>query len=261
MSALPHRLDRTVVIGAAPETVFRFFTDTPRWAAWWGAGSTIDATPGGRLLIRYPGGVEASGTVVEVRPPQRIVFTYGYESGKPIPPDSSRVTIVLEPTGDATRVRLTHEFAEADVRDQHVQGWRYQLSLFGNVVADEVHAAAPAAIDAWFEAWADADAGRREQTLSKVAEATIRFRDRFSNIDGLAELVAHITGAQRFMPGFRMTRSGDVRQCQGTAVADWVAVGPDGNERARGLNVFVFNPRGQIESVTGFMNRMRDAAS
>ena len=56
--ALAHRLDRTLVIQARRETVFQFFTDTPQWAAWWGAGSTIDPKPGGRMLIRHPNGVE-----------------------------------------------------------------------------------------------------------------------------------------------------------------------------------------------------------
>ena len=112
MTSLPHRLDRTVVIRAPRDLVFRFFTDTPRWASWWGSGSSIDARPGGRMLIRYPGGVEASGEVVEVSPPERIVFTYGYVSGKPaIPPGGSRVTIHLDPHHDGTRVRLTHELA------------------------------------------------------------------------------------------------------------------------------------------------------
>jgi hypothetical protein len=49
---LPHHLDRNVVIEAPPDIVFRFFTDAGRWASWWGAGSTIDAKPGGSLLIR-----------------------------------------------------------------------------------------------------------------------------------------------------------------------------------------------------------------
>ena len=255
MPALTHRLDRTIHIGATPDTVFRFFTDTPRWAAWWGAGSTIDARPGGPLLIRYPDGTEVAGHVVEVQAPGRIVFTYGFVSGKPIPPGSSRVTIRLEPDPAGTRVHLTHEFAEAAVRDEHIQGWRYQLSLFANVVADELHAGAPAAIDAWFDAWAEPNPTVREQTLAQLARDDVRFRDRFSNIDGLAELVPHITASQRFMPGIRMQRRGDVRQCQGTAVADWVALGQDGRERARGLNVFVFGANGRIESVTGFMSR------
>ena len=49
-------VERTIAIHAAPGTVFRFFTDSTRWATWWGTGSTIDARPGGRLLIRYPDG-------------------------------------------------------------------------------------------------------------------------------------------------------------------------------------------------------------
>jgi uncharacterized protein YndB with AHSA1/START domain len=40
MTPLPHSLTRTVVIRATPATVFRFFTDSSRWAQWWGAGST-----------------------------------------------------------------------------------------------------------------------------------------------------------------------------------------------------------------------------
>src|SRR2546430_7530896 len=225
MQELPYHLDRTVVIKAKPETVFRFFTDSARWANWWGAGSTIDAKPGGKVYIRHPGGVESLGEVLEVRPPERVVFTYGFASGTPIPPGSSRVTIRLEPDPAGTRLHLLHEFAEAAVRDEHIQGWRYQLSLFANVVADEVHAGAPAAIDAWFEAWAEPDPGVREQTLGRLAQADVRFRDRFSNIDGLTELMPHISASQRFMPGIRMQRRGDVRQCQGTAVADWVALG------------------------------------
>lgn len=63
-TTLPHRLDRTIRIRADRDTVFRFFTDEGRWATWWGAGSSIDSRPGGRMLIRYPNGVEASGEVV-----------------------------------------------------------------------------------------------------------------------------------------------------------------------------------------------------
>jgi hypothetical protein len=42
-----------------------------------------------------------------------------------------------------------------------------------------------------------------------------------------------------------------MRHCQGVVLADWVARGTDGAERARGTNVFIFANR-RIESVTGF---------
>ena len=253
MPPLPYRLDRTVFINATRETVFRFLTESTRWAAWWGAGSTIDARPGGRLLIRYPTGDEAAGEVVEVHAPERIVFTYGYVKGEPIAPGGSLVTIRLASENSGTRLALTHDVADAAVRDHHVQGWRYQLSLFSNIVSDEVNAGASDLVDTWFDAWAEPDAAAREQMLVRAAIPEIRFQDRFSNIDGLAELMPHISAAQHFMPEIRMRRAGDVRHCQGTVLADWIAAGPDGQRRAGGTNVFVLGPDGRITSVAGFV--------
>jgi uncharacterized protein YndB with AHSA1/START domain len=248
---LTHTLDRTLVIRARPETVFRYFTDDRRWATWWGAGSAIDARPGGRMLIRYPNGVEASGEVLEVAPPDRIVFTYGYASGEPIGPGASRVTIALVPHPDGTQLTLTHAFADAAVRDPHVQGWRYQLSVFANIVSDEVMTIAAERADAWFAAWANPDAAAREATFSAVARPDVEFRDRYSSVSGLSELLPHVTAAQRFMPGILLTRQGDVRVCQGLALVDWVATA--GTEpRGTGTNVFGFDADGRIANVTGF---------
>ena len=104
---------------ALKATVFAFFQDSARWAQWWGAGSTIDPRPGGKVYVRYPNNVEASGEVEEVQAPDRIVYTYGYVSGQPVGPGQSRVTITLTSEGGGTRLRLTHAFAEAAARDHH----------------------------------------------------------------------------------------------------------------------------------------------
>lgn len=254
LPSLPHHLERTVVIQATPETVFRFFTDSARWATWWGPGSTIEPRPGGRVYIRHRDGTESGGEVVDVVAPSRLVFTYGFASGTPMPNGASRVTILLEPDRAGTRLRLRHEFpdvAEA-VRDEHVQGWRFQLSLFANAVSDEVNAGAAALVDRWFDAWADPDAARRERTLAEIATPGVRFQDQYSNLDGLADLLPHIAASQRFMPGIRLTRNGAVRHCQGMALSDWVLVTADGQPKGRGTNAFVFGPTGTIEWVTGF---------
>lgn len=254
MTDLPHYLERTISIGAKRETVFSFFTTSDRWAAWWGPGSAIEARPGGRMLIRYPNGVEVSGEVVEIHPPERIVFTYGYANNPTFGPGASRVTIRLESVQEGTRLVLHHEFADAADRDHHVQGWRYQLSIFANVVSDLAHAGAPQAVDRWFEVWAEPDPTKREATLAAIASPAVRFRDRFSRVDGLLDLLPQVSAAQQFMPGFRMERTGDVRHCQGTVLASWVAKGPDGEPRAAGTNVFLFSPDGLIDQVTGLWN-------
>src|SRR4029078_137096 len=166
MSALEHVLERSVLIRATRETVFRYFTDSARFAAWWGEGSTIDARPGGAMRIRYPNGVLASGEVVEVVPPSRVVFTYGYEDpDKPVRPGGSRGGVTLDERKDGTLVRLRHELPDAASRDQHVQGWRYQLAVFANVVAREVAAGLPTAVDAFLAAWAEEGEGRGRGAL------------------------------------------------------------------------------------------------
>ena len=243
MPEFPHRLERTVTIRATPETVFRFFTDSPRWATWWGAGSTIDPVVGGPVYIRHPNGVEVRGEVLEITVPERIVFTYDLTP--------SRVTIRLEPDQDGTRLHLEHEFADAGPRDEHVQGWRFQLSLFANAVANEVYAGAQSVVDSWFAAWLIADEETREKALDGIVSPGIAFRDRYSLLDGIPDLVAHIGASQRFMPGIGLRRNGEVRQCQGTVLANWIAARIDGKALMTGTNVFLFGPDGKIDSVTG----------
>ena len=135
-----------------------------------------------------------------------------------------------------------------------MQGWRYQLSVFSNVVANELHTGAAGAVDAWLGAWSITDEQERTKTLAAVADGGVQFRDRFSVIDGLSELVPHIGAAQHHMGAMTLRRRGAVRQCQGVVLADWAALGADGQERATGTNVFRFDPSGRIAEVTGFWN-------
>ncbi|HEY0242412.1 MAG TPA: SRPBCC domain-containing protein [Gemmatimonadaceae bacterium] len=248
---LEHTLERTLTILAKRETVFRFFTDTPRWEKWWGKGSTVDPRPGGKVRILYPGAIEVTGEVLEVSEPERISFTYGFTSGSPIPPGSSRVTISLAEQGSATKLTLVHEFSDAAVRDDHIQGWRYQLSLFSNIVSDEVNVGVAEFVDAWNESWANPDAGEREKTFRRIATPAVQFRDKYSTLDGIDDVLAHVTAAQRFMPGVRLERQGDVRQCQGRAYCNWNA-SANGKPIGSGSTFFVLDADGRIEAATGF---------
>ena len=144
-----------------------------------------------------------------------------------------------------------HEFAEPGPRDEHVQGWRYQLSVFGNVVSDLVNAGAADVVDAWFGAWSETDENTRRQTLATIASADVRFRDRFSLLDGLDDLVQHIGATQRFMPDMHLratARCGTPRACSSSGGPRWRR----GQQRASGTNVFTLGGDGKIVSVTGF---------
>ncbi len=247
-------IDRTIDIRAPRELVFRYFTDSERFAAWWGEGSGIDPRPGGRVRIRYPDGTVASGEVVEIDPPERVVFTYGYEGeGKSIAPGGSRVTIVLEAGAEGTSVHLRHEAkgAASGIGVEHVQGWRYQMALFANVVSREAQKNAADRVDAFLAAWNEPDEPARRRLLEEATTEDVRFGDAFSCTSGREDLVAHLTAVQRFMPGMTIARSGDVKECQGVAIAPWVARAVDGAERGRGTNVFGLASDGRIKLATG----------
>lgn len=248
---LPYALTRTVMIQARPETVFGYFQDTARWAAWWGAGSTIDPRPGGTIVVRHPGGIEAAGTIIEIAPPETIVFTYGYRSGRPFGVGASLVTISLETAGGGTRLTLTHELADETAQNEHVQGWRFQLSLFGNLISNDLHRNVAGLADAWFQAWAEPDDHKRRAALAAITAPTVTFGDRYSMLEGLDDLVFHAGATQKFMPGMRLEPSGDVRHCLGTALVDWIVNAPDGAVKARGTNVFRLDADGKIAAVIG----------
>lgn len=252
MTAYPHSLERRVLIRATPETVFGFFTDSVRFAEWWGAGSSIDARPGGRVRIVYPGAVVASGQVVELVPVSRVVFTYGYEDpAKPIPPGGSLVTVTLEARREGTLVSLRHELADAPTRDQHVPGWRYQMAVFAVAASRAQNAGLAAVVDRYLRAWNEAEAAARLAALDVVTEG-VTFRDAFGCTEGREELAAHIAAVRHFMPGASLARRGDVREVQGAALADWTATGPGGEPRGEGTNVFELAPDGRIAGVVGF---------
>jgi uncharacterized protein YndB with AHSA1/START domain len=244
MNALPFSLERTILIRARRATVFRFFTDPARFASWWGAGSTIDPRPGGPVSIVYPNGVVARGQVVEIEADRRIVFTYGYDDpGKPIPPGGSRVTVTLDEHEGATRVHLRHDLADQAARDAHVPGWRFQLSLFANVVSAEAHAAATRHIDAWFAAWNGDPAG-----LAGALAPGASFHDRWACVTGLDEIGAHIQAARAHTAG-TLARAGEPRPCQGSALVSWEL---RGNVAATGENLFELDADGKITRVVGF---------
>jgi uncharacterized protein YndB with AHSA1/START domain len=249
---LSYELERTVRIGASPDIVFAYFTDSTRWAAWWGTGSTIDARVGGSLLIRYPNAVEAVGKIEEIDPPRRIVFTMGYPSGKPFPPGGSRVTITLENVAGATLLHLTHATVDPAARDQFVQGWRYQLSLFANVVLDTAYADAATRVDEWFAAVSQPDDAARAARVSQLAAPALAYRDRYSCVEGITEFLPQIAAMHRFMPGFTVTRRGDVRHRQGSVLVDWVQAGPGGAPASGGTGVIEFAPDGRVTRVTMF---------
>ena len=102
-------------------------------------GGTVAAWAGGQLRVIMPDAAAASGQFIEVVPPRRIVFTWGWEGNEiPIPPGSSTVMIELEPADNGTLLRLTHSGLPADAGELHRKGWeRYLDRLTRRATGDD----------------------------------------------------------------------------------------------------------------------------
>jgi uncharacterized protein YndB with AHSA1/START domain len=122
-------LEVSVHVTARPETVFAYFTDPARYRQWMGGDVELDPRPGGVYRVGMRDGVEALGQFVEIEPPRRVVFTWGWTGMFEVTPGSTRVEVTLAAEDGGTRVVLRHyDLPDDDARGQHRDGWQLYLA-------------------------------------------------------------------------------------------------------------------------------------
>jgi uncharacterized protein YndB with AHSA1/START domain len=123
-------IEREIVIAASPETVWEFFVDEAKVTRWMGTSASLDPRPGGLYQVEVLSGNTARGEFVELDPPHRLVFTWGWESGKAarVAPGSSTIEVELTPSEEGTRLRLTHrDLPGHEAAEAHGHGWDHYL--------------------------------------------------------------------------------------------------------------------------------------
>ena len=129
---MPTDIVREVRIDAPPDEVFPFFTDPEKMVVWKAVEATLDPRPGGIFRIDVTGHDVARGEYVEIDPPRRVVFTFGWEAeGSPEPPGSTTVEVTLVPDGDGTLLRLVHSGVPDEMRHGSSAGWDHYLRRLG----------------------------------------------------------------------------------------------------------------------------------
>jgi uncharacterized protein YndB with AHSA1/START domain len=132
-TAEPLVVRREIEIAASPETVWGLLVDPEKALRWWGIDARFDSTPGGELRVHVIPGSVASGEFVEVDPPRRLVFTWGWSEGgggpELVPPGSSTVEIELAASGSGTTLQLVHRgLPSNEAARNHGEGWDHYLS-------------------------------------------------------------------------------------------------------------------------------------
>jgi len=125
-----------VRIAAPPEVVFPYFIDPARMVSWMGVSALLDPRPGGTFRVEANGRDVVIGEYVEVDPPNRVVFTWGFEGNEPlVEPGSTRVEVILQPDGEGTLLTLSHHGLPEATRDAHAEGWSHYLIRLAPVAA------------------------------------------------------------------------------------------------------------------------------
>jgi uncharacterized protein YndB with AHSA1/START domain len=125
-------IEREIFIALPPEEVFRYLVEPVLMARWIGISHDLDPQPGGRFRVEVSGGNIASGRYVEVVPPRRVAFTWGWESQDAglalLPPGASLVEIDLKVKDRGTLLRLRHSRLPANLADRHIDRWSLYLA-------------------------------------------------------------------------------------------------------------------------------------
>jgi uncharacterized protein YndB with AHSA1/START domain len=123
-------VERELTIAASPQTIWELLTDEREATRWIGRSAAFDLRPGGAYRVDVVPGNTARGEFVEIDPPRRLVFTWGWESGvaDTVPPGSTTVEFELEPAGDGTLLRFRHRnLPTEDSAASHAHGWDHYL--------------------------------------------------------------------------------------------------------------------------------------
>ena len=122
-------------INASPATIFPYLVDPEKLVQWMGTEVLSDPVPHCEFRVLCGGVNPGAGEFVEVKPNEKVIFTFGWDvPGHPIPAGSTEVEITLTPQGKSTLVRLTHRGLPDDAISDHVRGWSYYLDRLQKVV-------------------------------------------------------------------------------------------------------------------------------
>ena len=124
-------VEREIEIAASPETVWELLTDQNEATRWMGQTAAFDLRPGGGYRVEVVPGHTASGEFVEIDPPRRLVYTWGWEEGSvdAVPPGSTTVEFELVPSPAGTLLRFHHRDLPGDESaSSHTHGWDHYFA-------------------------------------------------------------------------------------------------------------------------------------
>jgi uncharacterized protein (TIGR03086 family) len=231
--------ENSVFVPLDADETFALVTRPDRLRRWQAVTARVDLRAGGEYRWTIIPGHTARGTITELEPGRRVVFTWGWEGSAGLPPGASTVTITLEPAPGGTTIRVVHQGLDGEQADNHAAGWNHYLGRLAEAAAKgdagpDEWGAAPPHLDALTCAGAtlavcqrvllgagQADAGRAtvctEFTVAQLAD----------HLTGSITAIGGAAGAV-FPAGTPATLEARVADPAQIALEAWDSRGPEG---------------------------------
>lgn len=116
---------KTALLPVGPDEAFALVTEPERLRRWMTVSATVELRAGGSYRWTVTPGHVATGTFTEVEPGKRVVFGWGWEGNSEIEPDSSTITVTVEPADGGSLVTLVHEGLTEESAKRHAEGWEH----------------------------------------------------------------------------------------------------------------------------------------
>ncbi len=229
-----------ITIDATPDEAFALFTEPERLRRWQAVSAAVDLRVGGEYRFTVTPGHISSGTFTEVVPGKRVVFTWGWVGADDLPPGASTIVVELEPAGDKTLVRLTHEGLSPEQAAGHTEGWTHFMERLGDAASS-----GDAGLDPWASGGdeldhlsaAEASWALCQQVMLPLTPAHRELPTPCSEFT-VHELVEHLMGSLRGLGGIAgatipekidaSSAEDYIAQAAEPALAAWRARGLDG---------------------------------
>jgi uncharacterized protein YndB with AHSA1/START domain len=134
-------VERELLIAASPETVWDLIVDPARASSWMGLESWSEPEPGGVYRVEIIPGNIVRGEYLELDPPRRVVFTWGWETetgASSVPPGTTTVSFELTAEGEGTRLRFVHSgLPTEEAGASHAHGWDHYFARLAAAAAGD----------------------------------------------------------------------------------------------------------------------------
>ena len=107
--------------------VWSFWIEPERIVRWMGRTATVDPRPGGRIRVDYGyGDRDAAARFVELDPPRRLAFTWGWEDpAEAVRPAAASSRSTFPPMATARCFGCATPGCRDGERDSHLEGWEH----------------------------------------------------------------------------------------------------------------------------------------